>query len=315
MSGSTRSRAARLTVPADFDLRATVVSHGWCLLAPNAWDAPAGALARPYRVPGGVSTVVARQAGGRGAPVELEVTAGRGARSGLDGAGWEAVREAVARSLQVDRSLTEFHERCRAAGPPHDRAPALGFGRLLRSPTLFEDLVKILATTNTAWSGTKAMVANLVGTAGRGDAFPSPAEVAWLGEKGLAKARWGYRAAPLVELARAVADGRVDTARWEEWDGATEDLAAEIRGLEGFGPYATAQALMLLGRFDRIGVDSVFRAHVRKTHFAKARAEPSLARMLAVYDDWGEWRGLGYWFEVWHGHGGEESLAEQVGGA
>ena len=46
-------------------------------------------------------------------------------------------------------------------------APA-GIGRLLRSPTVFEDLVKVICTTNVQWGGTKRMVRELV------DAFGLP---------------------------------------------------------------------------------------------------------------------------------------------
>lgn len=309
------TRAYELNVPDDFDFSATVWSHGWCKLAPYAWDPDSAELARPHRLPGGrVTTIGASQPGGRGSAVRLEILAGTGARVGLGREEWHGVDAETRRALDVDRGLAGFHTRCVAAGPPFTRAVALGFGRLLRSPTLFEDLVKVLATTNTSWAGTRAMVEKLVVAAGRGGTFPSSREVVALGEEGIARARWGYRARALFELARAVADGAVDLEAWETWDGSSDELAATVGALRGFGPYATAQVLMLLGRHDRIGVDSVFRSHVRSTHFAGAARPPSIERMLAVYDDWGEWRALAYWFEVWHGRGGPVALAESVDG-
>ncbi|HUP21085.1 MAG TPA: hypothetical protein VM778_14205 [Gemmatimonadota bacterium] len=291
----------RIDSPPDFDFTATVASHGWCVLAPLAWDAEAGTLEAPLRLPRGRTTRVRmEQPGGRGAPVVVTAVAGAGSRAGLSDPDGRAVGAAVSRMLRLDQDLSTFHARCRDAGSPFDRAPGAGFGRLLRSATAFEDLAKILATTNTAWSGTKGMVARLVDVAGRDGAFPTAAEVAAIGpERIRSEARWGYRAASLAGIAEAVASGDVDPARWETWEGPSGELEEEIRALPGFGPYAAAHALALLGRFDRIGVDTVFREFVRRRHFPKARKVPPDRRMLAVYEKWGEWRMLAYWFDLW----------------
>lgn len=298
-----RATGRSIPVPDRFSFRATVYSHGWCALAPWRWDPAEWRLARPFRVPGaGVSTIELSQPDGRGSPLAARVVAGAGARAGLDEAAWAAVESAVTRSLRLDESLEPFHARCREAGAPFDEAPELGFGRLLRSPTAFEDMVKVLATTNTTWGGTKAMVANLVSMAGPRDAFPTPAEVAALGPDRLRdEGRWGYRAEYLAALARAIAGGEIDPGSWEGKEEPTEAVAGRVAALAGFGPYATAHVLALLGRYDRIGVDTVFRAHVRERHFPRARKPPTDARMLAVYEGWGEWKALAYWFEMWRG--------------
>lgn len=202
--------------------------------------------------------------------------------------------------LRLDEDLAAFHARCRGAGPPFDRAATRGFGRLMRSPTLFEDLVKVLATTNTQWSGTIAMVGKLVGLAGKGGSFPGAARVAAMGTARIRNgARWGYRASYLAGLARAVAGGKLDLGAWERWEGPTAELEEEIRRVAGFGPYAAAHVLTLLGRYDRIGVDTVFRSFVRRTYFPRARKPVSDRRMLAVYERWGEWKMLAYWYELW----------------
>src|SRR5436189_6010952 len=58
-----------------------------------------------------------------------------------------------------------------------------GAGRLLRSPTVFEDLVKMICTTNCSWALTEKMVTGLVtelGTASDDDrkSFPSASAMA-----------------------------------------------------------------------------------------------------------------------------------------
>ena len=291
-----------IATPQGFHFPTTVRSHGWCLLAPVVWDDEAVRLERPLAVPGGVTRATFEQPGGPGGPLQVSIVRGRGTRRGLDAAGWRAVERSATRMFQLDRDFAEFERLARGAGDSFDEAVQRGFGRLLRSPTLFEDVVKILATTNTTWGGTVAMVRNLVGMT-PGDGFPTPGQVATIGAKRLAsEGRWGYRASYLGGFAEAVAEGEIDLNRWEAWDGTTKELEAEVRRIPGLGPYATAHVLMLLGRFDRIGIDTAFRSFVRQKYFPRARKPVTDARMLAVYDEWGEWRALAYWADLWLWH-------------
>ena len=293
-------------MPKEFDFFGTVYSHGWCMLAPNRADREAETLDRTWPVGGRASRVRLGQPSGRGGAVRMEVTGGRGARVGLAPETWDRIERDAHHMLRLDEDLTPFHARCREAGPPFEEAARRGFGRLMRSPTLFEDVVKVLATTNTAWSGTTAMMRNLVAIAGRNGCFPDPAAVAAVGADRLRdEARWGYRAPYLAGLAEAVADGELDLDSWSSWEGSTEDLEAEIRRVPGLGPYAAAQVLTLIGRYDRIGVDSVFRSFVRRAYFPRARKPVPDRRLIQVYEPWGEWKMLAYWWEVWLGYEGE----------
>ena len=295
-------------MPADFDFVGTVWSHGWCNLAPNRADEGRETLERSWRVPGGAARIRMAQPGGRGAVVRLEVVGGRGSRAGLSPADWTRVERDARHMLRLDEDFSAFHALCREAGGPFARAAEIGFGRLLRSPTLFEDVAKVLATTNTTWSGTISMQRRLVEIAGPGGVFPGPEVVAALGPTRLRDdARWGYRAAYLSRLAEAVADGALDLGVWERWPGSTIELEEEIRRVPGLGPYAAAHVLTLLGRYDRIGVDTVFRAFVRKAHFPRARKPVSDRRMLDVYRKWGAWRMLAYWYELWSDYSGDSS--------
>ena len=307
----TRSRTHAMETIPRFDFAGTAYSHGWYALAPNRGDSEERSLERTWKVGDGAARIRLSQPAGPGGAIDMEVLSGRGSRSGLPSPAWCMIERDARHMLRLDEDLSAFHALCRGAGPPFDRAAARGFGRLLRSPTLFEDLVKVLATTNTQWSGTKAMVAKLVDLADEGGAFPGPERVAELGAARIRdRARWGYRAAYLVGLAKAIAKGQLDLARWESWEGTTDELEAEIRGVPGFGPYAAAHVLTLLGRYDRIGVDTVFREFVRRAHFPRARQPVTDRRMLAVYDRWGEWKMLAYWFELWTDYVGDESAVE-----
>src|SRR5690606_39386981 len=94
----------------------------------------------------------------------------------------EQVRAALITSLSIDRELEHFWRRC-AATPRLRWVGERGAGRLMRSPTLFEDLLKLLMTTNCAWSNTKSMVARTIEALGRrgptgSSALPSAATCA-----------------------------------------------------------------------------------------------------------------------------------------
>src|SRR6478752_499533 len=89
---------------------------------------------------------------------------------------------------------------------------------MLRSPTVFEDVVKTICTTNCTWAATQRMVGALVGELGtpavhapERRSFPAPAAMAQAPDTfyaGVAKA--GYRGAYLRAIAGEVADGRLD---------------------------------------------------------------------------------------------------------
>src|SRR4051812_22363274 len=65
------------------------------------------------------------------------------------------VDELVARSrhvLALDEDLSPFYELVRS--DPELSWAAAGAGRMVRSPSVFEDVVKTVCTTNCAWSAT-----------------------------------------------------------------------------------------------------------------------------------------------------------------
>ena len=211
--------------------------------------------------------------------------------------------------LRLDEDLGPFHARCVSAG---DRwsAASHGLGRLLRSPTVFEDLVKTICTTNVQWGGTRAMVRQLVaslgepgplsgGDGGRPNAFPTPGRIAAAGDRDLAAARLGYRAPYVRELAERVMAGELDVEALDHDPRSTEEVRKILLGIKGIGPYAAATMLMLLGRYDHLAIDTVYRAFVSERYFGGER--PADVDAAAVYEDWGRWKYLGYWFDLWQG--------------
>ena len=278
-----------LAAVAPFDLREVVRAHGWWQLAPFRWDEQSRVLTATCEL-GSAAT-------------ELEVVASGEAGVEVRWVGdaeSKAVATAVGRMLMLDADLSGFHRRC-ARRRRWRHVSERGLGRLLRSPSLWEDLVKILCTTNIAWSGTKGMVARLVEAFGALSpsgqrAFPSAAILAEAGADRMGEvARLGYRKVAVHELAVAVAEGRLDLATWADQSRSTPDLYREIMACKGFGPYAAACALALLGRYDFVPVDSAYLQHVR-TAYANG-ADLTAAQIRQTYDAWGRWKFLAYWFD------------------
>jgi 3-methyladenine DNA glycosylase/8-oxoguanine DNA glycosylase len=205
--------------------------------------------------------------------------------------------------MRVDEDLSEFYAMCSAHGEPWSRI-STGHGRLLRSPTVFEDLVKVILTTNVQWGGTRRMAAELVSQYGAvwyGDpsirAFPSPAAIAADDfETFRQRVHLGYRAAAVHALARRFAAGDLSEQDFQGDTVPSEELRQRLLSIRGIGPYASASMLMLLGRYDFLPVDTVFIDFMRRRYFNNR--EFNLPEALAVYADWGRWKYLAYWFEM-----------------
>ena len=155
-----------------------------------------------------------------------------------------------------------------------------GAGRMIRSPTVFEDVVKTVCTTNCAWSATVRMVHAIVGhlgdpAAGVRRRRPLGRRVPHAGGDGrrrrglLSGRRPGRATAGLPRpLARSVADGELDL----EALGTRDPRGAARRRARGSGcsrspasgPYAAAHIMMTLGRYSPPDPRLVDAAEVRE---------------------------------------------------
>ena len=279
-----------MKLPRPFDLALVARSHGWYDLPPFSFDAERPALGFAFEEGGRTVTVTVS---GRARP---RVSASGG---GVDG----AVEAAVRRVLDLDARLEPFHALCReAAADGFGWIAERGAGRILRAPTLFEDAVKVLCTTNCSWALTLAMVTNLVACCGSKGAFPAPGAVAALPESRLRDdVRMGYRAPYLAAFASRVSGGALDLSRWEDPERPDEDVEREIRAEAGFGPYAADTLGRLLGRHAKLGLDAWSRKKVAALRF-DGRAV-SDRKVASVYARFGRFAGLAFWLDVtrdWH---------------
>jgi 3-methyladenine DNA glycosylase/8-oxoguanine DNA glycosylase len=275
------------------DLYRTFVSHGVADLPPGRVDE----AARTYETTLALSKAPPRTLViGEGARGRARVTI-RGPRPSQ--AAREQIAAAVRRILNLDEDLSGFYDV--AAGDPELAWAAAGAGRMLRTPTVFEAVVKTICTTNCAWSATVRMVTALVdnlgepSAGGHGRAFPTPAAMAAAPESFYRETvRAGYRGTYLRALAAGVAEGTIDvetlgTATRDELP--DDEVAARLLALPGIGPYGAAHVMMLLGRHSRLILDSWTRPKYARVNGRKA----SDATILRRFRRYREHAGLAFW--------------------
>ena len=296
----------KLPTPPGFSFPHAVQGHGWYDLPPFQFNEASGTLSYVFRdrKTGRPVTGTIREAKGG---LEIEVN-GKADEQGI-------IRD-VRHILRFDEPLAAFYEI--AEGKPGiDWAAQCKAGRLLRSATVFEDLVKTLCTTNCSWSLTRKMVTNLtemLGDEADGGqrAFPTPEAMAAVGpEFYREQIRAGYRSPYFAELAEAVASGKLDPESWLASELPTDELRKEIKRVKGIGDYAADNLLKLIGRYDGLALDSWLRAGFYKKH-NKGRKCPD-KKIDRHYAKYGDWRGLAIWCDMtesWF-----EDKEEKAGGA
>ena len=283
-----------LETPSGFRFRTTLLSHGWIQLAPFRHDTHFDTLYRTQRV-------------GRDRVVELRctpavdeaITVEISARARLSAEELNDVRSAAHRIFNLEIDLAPFYDVLEGASR-YDWVCRYGGGRLLRAPTVWEDLAKTLLTTNTTWAMTRKMVERLteIGPSGPGGhAFPTPEEVAALTPEQLAdQVRAGYRNTYLHELAVEIAEEHIDVESWAGAEMGAKELFEAVRSLKGFGPYAAGATLKLLGCFDHLALDSAARTTFAAEFNGGARAPDG--RIAEHYAPYGHWKGLVVWMDV-----------------
>src|SRR5437867_2283903 len=161
------------------DLWRTLASHGVADLPPQVLDEDARTLETTLALPRGRARTIRIRPDRPGFAL-VEATAGR-----VGAADAVVLADAARHILRLDEDLSGFYDTARE--DPDLSWVTTGAGRMLRSPTVFEDVVKTICTTNCAWSATVRMATALVAELGieapdGRRTFPSPAAMAEAGE-------------------------------------------------------------------------------------------------------------------------------------
>ncbi len=303
--GSISAVQKTLKVPPGFSLKATVLSHGWHECAPMSWSEGG----RCFQVierdnSSAIRVAVTESAGGKR----------RGNRLALSIEGRDlpeaAAAEVVGRirlTLGLHEDLSEFYALC-DEHPSLGVIPRIGGGRLIRSASMAENIIKALCATNVNWTQAVKMI-NRIAQLGPHvphfrslNAWPTPAEILRAGERYLDEiCRLGYRTESVLKFCRDVDEGRFDPeklfAHAADPSVSSDDLLAELRSIRGIGPSSAHSLLSFLGRHDRLSIDSATVAHVSEVHFKGSKARPK--QIERIYAPYGRWKNLVYWCENW----------------
>lgn len=297
----------KLNLPArkPFNFTSVVNSHGWRQLAPFSYDEIANSLGYTLQLSNERVVQLTLRDGKDAVIVETDT---------LDRAERREVLDKVTWMFGLDMDFARFYAASRGE-PKLARARKHALGRVLRSPTVFEDVIKTILTTNTLWAATKNMTRKLVDTFGASlkpdglaapleagqagtKAFPTPASIAAGSPEQLKEAvRVGYRAPAIHQLAVRVASGALDLESLKTSELPTLELRKALMTINGVGPYAAANLLLILGRSDFIPIDSWALKLVSHEWY---RGKPITAKEVEKrFAKWVEFKGLAFWFWDW----------------
>jgi 3-methyladenine DNA glycosylase/8-oxoguanine DNA glycosylase len=297
---------ASLHLPArkPFNFTSVLNSHGWLQLAPFTFDEASNTLSYVLRLANGRVIDLKLRDGKDGVDVETDR---------LNKAEQKEVMDAVTWMFGLDMDFSAFYAASRVE-PKLARAKKQALGRVLRSPTLFEDVVKTILTTNTLWGATINMTKRLVEEFGASlpvgrvvasqaprietKSFPTPEAIAASNPEYIKeKIRVGYRAPAIHDLAVRVASGKYDLETLKHSSMPTLELRKELMTINGVGPYAAANLLLILGRSDFIPIDSWALKFVSHEWY---KGKPITAKEVEKrFEKWGGFKGLAFWFWDW----------------
>jgi len=298
-----------------FKFLSVLNSHGWLQLAPFSHDEINKTLSYILRLSNGRVIELKFRDGKEGVSVETEK---------LSGSEKKEVTDYVTWMFGLDMDFSAFYAASRTE-PKLAHVKKQAFGRVLRSPTLFEDVIKTILTTNTLWAATINMSRKLVDEFGslltshpnasgliegneieeasEAKSFPSPESIAVSSPEYIReKIRVGYRAPAIHELALRIVKGQFDLEALKTSDLPTLELRRELMTINGVGPYAAANLLMILGRHDFIPIDSYALKMVSHEWYKGRPVTPK--EVEKRFQKWGEFKGLAFWFWDWKYNGG-----------
>lgn len=279
----------KITITPDppFSFKSTLFSHGWIDLPPFEYKTETNSLSYKQMIRGQLREIVFSS------ETDKNIIVFANPADGIDNQA--TLKDLTKRMFRLNEDFSGLYEACRH-DPDLKWIEERGAGRMFRSGSVWEDMVKMLCTTNCTWNLTRIMCQNLVSKLGNGG-FPAPASIAAVDEQFLRnEIKMGYRAPYLMEFAHKMIDQKEISSEFEFWSGTSMDLYKRIRTIKGFGHYAASNLLKLLGHYDYYGSDSSSGKKFSEKYFEnKACTDKEIA---GFYDHFGPWCGLVFWLDM-----------------
>jgi len=286
-------------VPDNFSFKSTIYSHGWSDLLPFHVEES------PYKIS---YTLQIKQ----GSYANIQITSPNDKILKIQTAkeiselDKKQIIYLVRRLFRLDEDYSDFYSMAETS-QNFTWICDYRAGRMLRCASLWEDMVKMLCTTNCTWRLTQIMTGNLVKKMGIDPnvkntdeevrSFPDVETVAKNNEIYLRnEIKMGYRAPYLLDFARAIVNGEIYLSDLEDDQVPTQDLYKLLKSIKGFGDYAASNLLKLLGRYDYLGADSWSRKKFSDKHFNGNKCDDK--KIGKFYEAYGKWAGLFFWMDV-----------------
>ena len=284
-------------MPDQFNYQMTLFSHGWYLLAPFRYDAETNTLYRVHQLGDGCVIQIAIKSAENDIVIEVD-----GVES-ISPDQQNEIIDCIKRIFNFDWDLSAFYE-AMSAYDNYRWIAQKQAGRMFIAPTVWEDLVKTLLTTNTTWSQTIAMTARFCElgqtSQDKRSAFPPPAEIVAIPfEEFHEQVRAGYRSQYLYELATNLVEGTLQIENWYQDNITSQELYKAVKSLKGFGDYSAGTMLRLLGKFDRLAIDTACRSAYKRVTDSETATDKEIH---AYYRQFEEWQGLVAWMDVMKRH-------------
>ncbi|TKY53817.1 hypothetical protein E2542_SST25360 [Spatholobus suberectus] len=312
-----------LRCKSSFNLEKAVCNHGFFMMAPNKWIPLTKSLQRPLRLVDqctSVTVTISHPPGNANLHIYVHDM------EALSLENQQAILGQVARMLRIsdtdEKAVNEFQDF-------YPQAKGEGFGRIFRSPSLFEDVVKSILLCNCTWGRTLDMAKSLCELQlqlssrpqsnrkeqrktkrkrGQDNAtsktfhglgnFPNSKELAKFSEIDLQKhCNVGYRAGYIIKLAQRVEKGTLVLEKLEnECDLCSyKGVHRKLSKLKGFGPFVIATILMCLGCYQKVPTDSETIRHLKQVHGMSSCNSRTIEE---IYKKYAPFQCIAYWFEL-----------------
>jgi len=310
------TKETTIGVPQPFSLRAAALSHGWHECAPIMWCDAGRCLQLVTRDGVDVFRVSVLEGRRTRRRVSLRVIIDGPA---LNEARIERFTCQVRTMLKLDQDLDEFYTICRSH-PTLYVLERIGAGRTIRSASMTENIIKMICGTNVNWNQAVKMI-NRIAQIGpifphyrNLNAWPAPREILAAGETYLIEvARVGYRAKSILKLCQDSCDGTFDPDALDKHakTESSDRLLKRLLAIDGVGPASAHALLSMLGHYDHLSIDSSTVAHVSRVHTSGKK--PTKHQIEAIYEPYGRWKNLVWWFELWLEWDTAKAMAAEAG--
>ena len=275
----------------NFNFLDTIKSHGWVCLKPFSWNEDTETLSIITKIENTKYNLSVSYEDNN-----LTVDIDKGNPDNYSHTTERQIKNMMGRIFRLDEDLDGFYGMCKNL-PQFSYVARENRGRILRCPSLFEDILKTVFTTNCTWKNTEMMAENLCSLCD--DCFPTPQEIVGLGIEALkAKVKLGYRAEYVYEFSKKVIEGQFDLDTWETIDD-TQELKEKIRSIKGVGEYSAHHIMMLLGNYSFLPLDSVVEKYLVENYF-DGKNDINKKDLPKPFERFGKWKYLIFRYDWEH---------------